>query len=653
MAKLRTGPNHPKLYHPEDFEKLRQAAEAAIADGKPYELELRAFRKDGETRICIAMGFPETGKDGQVVRLFGLLQDITEKKQAEKEIQESEEKFRLLYENAGLGIGYWTADGKVISFNKTATENMKGEPDDFIGKSAVEVFGNVNGSTYLERITKTATSKQTLSFEDTVFLPSGEKTFLSNYNAVLAENGDVRGVQIISTDITERKKIEKEIIKIKASLEDAQRIANVGNWEWDLRTNNAWWSDELYRIYGREKSLGPPAINYFHSNIHTDDIKHLEQAINQSMETGEYKADFRLLTYDTKEIRDVHAEGRVEYDDNGKPIKHFGVVQDVTDKKKLESQLKQVQKLESIGNLAGGIAHDFNNILSSIIGFTELAIDEASKGTMLEDSLQEVYSAGKRAKNLVKQILAVARQSEEKIGPVQPSVVAKEVLKFVRSAIPTTIEIHQEIESDALIMGNATQVHQVLMNLCTNAAYAMEDSGGLLSVSLKDVYLNKEDLLVGMKPGGYVEIKISDSGTGIAPEIIDSIFDPYFTTKGVGEGTGLGLATVQGVVESYGGKIVVDTQLEKGTTFTICLPITKMRSDQEAYVPEELPTGTERILFVDDEAPIAKMGSQILERLGYSVTTRTSSIEALELFQGQTQSFRSGRDRHDHAESDR
>jgi CheY-like chemotaxis protein len=177
------------------------------------------------------------------------------------------------------------------------------------------------------------------------------------------------------------------------------------------------------------------------------------------------------------------------------------------------------------------------------------------------------------------------------------------------------------------------------MNLCTNAAHAMDDSGGVLSVSLKDVVLNKQDLSVGMKSGEYVEIKISDSGVGIEPEIIDSIFEPYFTTKGVGEGTGMGLAMVKGVVESYGGKITVDSQLGKGTVFTLYLPITKKRSDQKAYEPEKLPTGTEHILFVDDEAPIAKMSSQMLERLGYLVSTRTSSIEALELFQSKPYDF--------------
>ena len=334
--------------------------------------------------------------------------------------------------------------------------------------------------------------------------------------------------------------------------------------------------------------------------------------------------------------------------ENGVPKRAIAVVHDLTairqaeeEKKQLEIQLHQSQKMESIGNLAGGIAHDFNNILSSIIGFTELSLDEVEKGTHIEDNLQEVYTAGKRAKDLVRQILAFARQSGEELKPIQVDTIAAEVLKFIRSSIPTTIEIKQNIEGDSLIMGNATQVHQILMNLFTNAAHAMENKGGILEFSLKDIVMdrgvNREKL--GLEPGNYIEIKISDTGTGIAPEIIGFIFDPYFTTKGPGEGTGMGLATVHGIIESYGGKILVDSKPEQGTVFTIYLPVTRKRQEHRPYQPEMLPAGKERILFVDDEAPIAKMGGKALERLGYTVSIRTSSIEALELFRTKPNEF--------------
>ena len=311
------------------------------------------------------------------------------------------------------------------------------------------------------------------------------------------------------------------------------------------------------------------------------------------------------------------------------------------DRKKLQMKLLQSQKMEAIGTLAGGIAHDFNNILTSIIGFTELVLDDVEKGSMIEDNLQEVYTAGKRARDLVQQILAFARQSEENISPVRVDVIAKEVIKFVRSSIPTSIEIKQNIESNSFIMGNATKLHQVLLNLCTNAAQAMENEAGILQVDLKDVAIdsNFEISKVGLKPGDYIEIKISDSGIGIPSNLREFIFEPYFTTKSPEEGTGMGLAVVHGIVEKYGGKIMVNSELGKGSVFTIYLPITKERQVQHPYESEELPVGSERILFLDDEAPIVKMGCQILERLGYSVTTRTNSIEALELFRSRPNDF--------------
>jgi len=310
------------------------------------------------------------------------------------------------------------------------------------------------------------------------------------------------------------------------------------------------------------------------------------------------------------------------------------------EKQQIEMKLRHTQQLEAIGTLAGGIAHDFNNILSSVIGFTELSLDEVEKDSMIEDNLQEVYTAGKRAKELVGQILAFARQSEEKLGPIQVDVIVEEALKFIRSSIPTTIEIKSNINSDSLIMGNQTQVHQIIMNLCTNAAHAMEGDGGVLDVSLEDIEVDRNSIQkLDLKQSNYIKIAVTDTGIGIPPHIIDSIYEPYFTTKEPGEGSGMGLAMVHGIVESYGGKIIVDSTLGTGTTFTIYLPVTRNRKNQREYESEQLPTGTERILFVDDEAPIAKMGRQGLERLGYQVTTRTSSVEALELFRSKPKDF--------------
>ena len=328
-------------------------------------------------------------------------------------------------------------------------------------------------------------------------------------------------------------------------------------------------------------------------------------------------------------------------DSEGEILATIEMVDDITERIKLEDQLRKSQKLESIGNLAGGIAHDFNNILSSILGFTELSLDEVTKGSELEDHLQEVYTAGKRARDLVRQILTFARQSNEEVKPIHIDEIVKESLILIRSTLPTNIEIKEMIKSNSLVVGNPALIQQTLMNLATNASDAMEENGGVLAVTVSNVAVDQtfatNHNLFG--PVDHVKITVSDTGTGIPADVIPSIFEPYFTTKVSGRGTGLGLASVHGTVEKYGGAIMAESQPGQGTIFTIFLPVTRKQDAIPSYQSKTLPHGNERILFVDDELPIAKMGQQVLERLGYTVTTRTSSIEALELFQAKPDAF--------------
>jgi signal transduction histidine kinase/CheY-like chemotaxis protein len=313
----------------------------------------------------------------------------------------------------------------------------------------------------------------------------------------------------------------------------------------------------------------------------------------------------------------------------------------VMEKEKAQTQLLQVQKMESIGNLAGGIAHDFNNILSAIIGFTELALDDAPNDSAQQENLQEVYAAGNRAKELVQQILAFARQSTEETKPIRLSDIIVEVLKLVRPSTPTTIDIVQTIHSDSSVIGNSSQLHQVILNLCTNAIQSLQGSGGVLEIDLRDVAPNKDSNREnqGQPAGHWVKLAITDNGQGIDSAIIDNIFEPYFTTKGIGEGTGMGLAMVKGIVESYGGKIEVKSTPGKETIFTILFPLSTSRDKSSLPQKSVLAPGTEHILFVDDEPPIAKMGSRLLGSLGYKVTIRTSSFEALELFKEKSDEF--------------
>ncbi len=323
----------------------------------------------------------------------------------------------------------------------------------------------------------------------------------------------------------------------------------------------------------------------------------------------------------------------------------------MAEKERLEGQLRQAHKIEAIGTLAGGIAHDFNNLLTIIIGYTELALDDAPKESNNADNLKSVIEAGNRARNLVQQILAFSRQSEVERFPMLLTPLIKETLKMLRASLPTTIKIKSSFASDCdssadsqclYALVDPTQVHQILMNLCTNAGHAMEFSGGILNIELKNIRIEKgtaEQLALQLSPGNYVELIVADNGSGIDPNIIDRIFDPYFTTKEQGKGTGMGLSICHGIISDYGGAISVESELGKGTTFYVYFPAVDLENPEKINENDEVIGGTERVLFVDDEVALAEMGKDVLERLGYSVTVITKSPDALALFENDPDLF--------------
>ena len=331
------------------------------------------------------------------------------------------------------------------------------------------------------------------------------------------------------------------------------------------------------------------------------------------------------------------------FDSKGCLTRVIELSREITEQKKLEARIQQAQKMEAIGTLAGGIAHDFNNILSAIIGYTELSIDCVEQGALIQKNLHQILTAGNRAADLVNQILAFSRQSEPELRPTQIKLIATEVLKLLRASLPVMIKINSNIQSDSMVFADPTEIHQILMNLCTNAGHAMEENGGDLEVTLINVDINEDFISMHPEkiiPGTYIKLSVSDTGYGITPDLMNRIFDPFFTTKAKGEGTGMGLSVVHGIVKKYSGLITVYSEPKKRTTFNIFLPVIVDSTEKEdVNIEEPMQMGNEHILFVDDEKPLADMGSQILKFQGYAVTTRTSSIEALGLFKTQPERF--------------
>ena len=339
-----------------------------------------------------------------------------------------------------------------------------------------------------------------------------------------------------------------------------------------------------------------------------------------------------------KDGTEVPVELTVSRWQTGEGVFFTSIIRDITERKqqeasreRLQAQLNQAQKMEAIGMLAGGIAHDFNNILGAILGYTEMARDDAPRGSQLASDLDKVLTAANRAKELVKQILGFSRQSTADRIPIKIQPLIKETIKMLRASIPSTIAITENIDPRCgVVLADSTQIHQIAMNLCSNAFQAMEETGGELAVTLKSVSIDGQ--APGKKghldPGEYVELAVSDTGKGIGPDIIEKIFDPYFTTKETGKGTGMGLSIAHGIVQSYGGAITVESSLGRGTTFRVYFPVIQEEANTvESF--QDVPRGKGRILFLDDEEVLARMGKVMLERLGYTVTVHTHSIEAL------------------------
>ncbi len=336
-------------------------------------------------------------------------------------------------------------------------------------------------------------------------------------------------------------------------------------------------------------------------------------SINAELLTDE-KGNFKGVEGIT---RDVSRQKQIEYE-----------------KEKVEAQLQQSQKMEAIGTLAGGIAHDFNNVLFSIIGFTELTMDDVPEGSVALDNLQEVLNGAMRASKMVQQILAFSRNAATEKKPIKVQSVVKEAINLLRTSIPSTIEIRQDIdESCRPVLADSTQIHQVIMNLATNAYQAMLEKGGVLNVTLMEDEIGSDDPGLDLQPGTYLKLTVSDTGHGMDDEVMRKIFDPYFSTKNPGKGTGMGLSVVHGITKDHGGDIKVTSKTGKGAAFEVYLPLIETRPvESKAATAGPLPTGTEHILLVDDEEPIVFMASQMLERLGYQVTFRTSSVEAFNAF---------------------
>ncbi len=577
------------------------------------------------------------------------LAGIIQRKSDENELRASEERFRLLVDGAReYGIFMLDPEGKIVTWNAGAERITGYRAEEAIGKhfSCFYTVEDINSGRPEEELRKAADKGRFEEEVRRVRKHGGEFWASVMITALRDEKGRLKGFSKMIRDTTKRKQAEETFRKSEAILRKVLRAAPFGIglvkdrvMQWHNEAMSRMLGYESDEIFGQSaRMIYPDDEEYHRAGITINGLG--REKTTAEVETRWKRKDGSILDCRIRyALLDPESEEQVV----------LAIAEDITgrnraqkEKERLQEQLRQSQKMEAIGTLAGGIAHDFNNILAAIMGYTQLSMMEVPNQSQAEGYLKEVLKASYRAKDLVRQILAFSRQAEERKEPLHIGLIVKEALKLLRASLPSTIEIRQHIEAKTGIVGaNPTQIHQVLMNLCTNSAHAMRENGGILEVGLRNLEIgsSEADEYLNLPPGTYLRLSISDTGHGMSAEVRERVFDPYFTTKKKGDGTGLGLAVVHRIVKDHGGTITVYSEPGRGTTFHVYLPVIEHSLEPQKEIESPLPRGHERILFVDDEPTLVNIGKQMLEGLGYEVIARTSSIEGLQLFKAQPERF--------------
>lgn len=435
-------------------------------------------------------------------------------------------------------------------------------------------------------------------------------------------------------DITERERSERERRHLAKAIEHAAEAIVVSDLEGTIEYVNP--AFETMTGYTPEEAVGQ-STDIVKSDAYDD------QEIRRSVEEGNVWRGLIKRRRKDGVLYEADTTVSLVRDASGRARSVVSISRDVTHEVELEAQLRQAQKLEALGTLAGGIAHDFNNILGAMIGFTELAMEELPQECNAASDLREVLSASGRAKDLIEQILTFTRQTETEQKPIRPDAIIKEALRLLRSSIPSSIDIVQNIDSNsATILADPSQLHQVVINICTNAYQAMMPERGTLTVELKPFEIDAVavERSPQLREGRYLKLTIRDTGCGMDAETLERIFDPFFTTKEEGEGTGLGLSTVHGIVHSMGGTITVDSEPGEGATFDVYLPRVEKLAEKPATADGYVPLGQgEHILVVEDEEALRNVVRRQLEGLGYRVSTCALAVEAVEVFRKSCNAF--------------
>lgn len=620
----------------EEFRRFREL----IRSGKTLGgIDVCRQRRDGSPIDYSIYASPLHDAEGHISGNIAVLVDITKRKQMERQLILREQEYRTLLESVPDFIVRYDSNLRRIYVNP-AWEKAS-------GLSAAEVIGVASNDIprvpspvadeYVEILRQVMETGITQNVEFTWVNAYGVELFLEYI--IVPEydpHGRVAGVLAVGRDITERKQAEESILKLSQAIEQSPASIVITDLGGRIEFVNAKFTQITGYTYAEALGQNPRILKSDETS--TEEYKRLWKTISSG---GVWRGEFHNRKKNSELFWESATIAPVRNADN--VITHYvAVKEDITERKKLEEELRHAKKIEAVGTLAGGIAHEFNNILGIILGNAELAKDDIPEWNPARFNLDEIKASSLRARDVVRQLLTFSRKTEEDRRPLDLAPVVKEAMKFFKSLIPANIEIRQNIDEEChMVIAAPTQIHQIMLNLSTNAAHAMEETGGILEFTLQNIKLGESTHGFDTKlpPGEYVMLELSDTGCGIPAEIVDRIFDPYFTTKEVGKGTGMGLSVVHGIVEAYGGSIQVQSDPDKGTMFKIFFPAAKEDTKAAVAISEELPPGTERVLFIDDEQALARLGRLMLEALGYQVQAETNPRKALELFAANPEQF--------------
>lgn len=617
---------------PAHYDAVKREANSIAADA--YTPNLGPAGKHLHATASLLFGI-----DGETIGAIETLRDITERKNAQESIKNQYELFETLLNAIPLPVFYKNADGKYIGCNR-AYEKMIGKSfNDIANRTTQEIWSEPLASSYMEQDRQLLAHPVTQQFQTKTFRADGANREVICYKSVFHDfGGNISGIIGVIQDITD------EII-IKAALQESEsKLRAIFNQSFQFMG--------LVSTSGVLLAINETALSFVGLNedalVGTPfaDTKFWSQSPDRSkcIDAIQRAANGEVVRFQTRHpnsenhLHHIDFSFKPFYDDDGSIPYLIAEGRDVTEYVALEEQFRQTQKMEAIGTLAGGIAHDFNNMLFAIQGYNELAYFDSPEDSNIRKFLSQSQKAIVRAQNLVKQILAFSRKVENERQPVDLCNDIYDIFQLIRASLPATIQVDIGLpEHPVYVLADPTQLHQVLMNLCTNAAYALRDHGTKLTISLEEAVIseNQIDRLQELAPGRYAKVMVSDDGVGIPPEITERIFEPFFTTKPEGEGTGLGLSVVHGIIKSHQGAIFVDSAPQAGTVFSIYFPLidAPLPQTKKEKITVNRPSHKASILYIDDDKEIVNINQQRLARAGYSFKGVSDSAEALSLIQ--------------------